>query len=67
MIFYLFFFHMEQGTVAFDSKYKIKYIFAESNDWIDTSSALPKIIDNNKNIKPNNLELNESIFLINIF
>ena len=32
----------------FDSKYKIKYIFAEFNDWVDTSSVPPKIwIDNN--------------------
>ena len=33
----------------FDSKYKIKYIFAESNDWVNTSSLPPKIwIDINK-------------------
>jgi len=32
----------------FDNKYKIKYIFAESNDWVDTNSVPPKIwIDNN--------------------
>ena len=30
----------------FDGKYKIKFIFAKSNDLLDTSSQQPKIIEN---------------------